>query len=266
MTKSNFFISFCLAAALIMSSCSKDPEFIIAGIELGDEFEITLHEDWNSTNTELFFKIRSSKVYNCDNLSLKSSLVKTLDNKLIINLQEVTANNEECNGQEQAQGFVNLGELENGAYQIEIALLGQLKSEGSLVISNSQYVLSLEENAGIKALNPEVKRTPAQTMFGYIVAKEAADQEVISNEFIDIMEAMGAPFENAGIYGRFEVQSNGNIRILDTSEDQSGTKWGFAISSTEEHQKLLDQIPENLCNDGHKMFVLSTSGLSKDCN
>ena len=266
------FLVFSLAIVLFTSSCSRDSgDVVIAEILLSEELNLAFREQFQDNGAiEIITKITTTSEYECEKGKLRTTLVKTDDNEILLNVIGLDFTNADgCDGKDVATSEINLGELPIGVeFNLQILLLGELKTSGS--ITNTQNSINIDlPNSGDNAVRINygvISKVPTGTAWGFI-SHDTEVQDSLALVFINEMEGFGSPLENSAVYGNFEIDFSGNANINDFElQGRTAVQKGFAIGLNQEFINLTDRAEDLFCLDNFRIRIWDTNGNFFQCN
>jgi len=256
---------------LLATSCQRDPaEIVIAEISLDEELNLALREQFQDDGTvDIIAKITTTSEYACEKGKLRTTLVKTNNNEILLNVIGLDfTDTADCQDEDVAKSEITLGDLPIGIeFSLQILLLGELKTAGSITNNPNSIVVDLPENGeqAVTVENQIITKIPAGTAWGFISSDTPiADSTIL--KFINEMEGNGSPLENPGVFGNFQIDPSGNAHINDFElQGRTLIQKGFAIELGADFENLKD-VAQGFCSDDYRIRLWDTFGLTFDCN
>ena len=95
---------------------------------------------------------------------------------------------------------------------MEVGLRKSVASQGQLVVTSEAYNLSLENGGGVVLLDPQLRRIPPESVWGY-VSYESGDMKDVAEQLVpDILGLCEPQSLKNGNYGYFTIQ-NGKAQL-----------------------------------------------------
>lgn len=231
-----------LIPLLLLLAC--EGEQAVPSNTLGSEIELSMAEYIDTDQRSLSFKFLTLKDFPCINYSIKHETV--VDPQAIkIVLEKVEVSDVCLDAIGPASAFIDLGQLDEKEYDLQIQLGESLINYGTLSVSKEAYQIDLHDTEGIELLEPKLNRIPAQAVWGMIKYQgEEKNKELISffNEAMDIAGATDKKFAE-GDYGYFKVNSEG--KIIQPLEQGALEEQAFLFDfsgKSEDIEQVLQQI------------------------
>lgn len=109
-----------------------------------------------------------------------------------------------------ATGEERLDGVEIGIFTLEVAIRDIVTNTGKLIITPNYYQVQMNETAGIKWLHTELRRVPANTLWGFLTYTTPAQRDYaalwLNNNVIANSQSMTLV---DGYYGHYEVTNGG---------------------------------------------------------
>jgi len=265
-------IFFSLVIILMASACKRDSaDIVIAEILLNEELNLAFREQFHTNGeADIIAKITTASEYECDKGKLRTTLVKTNNNEILLNVIGLDfSETAGCEGEDVAKTELNLGFLPLGVeFNLQILLLGELKTSGSITNTANSIIIDLPVS-GDAAVNIDegvIKKVPQGSAWGFI-SSETEVSDSMTQLFINQMEALGYPLENPGVYGSFEIDFSGDAKINDFElEGRTIVQNGFAIDLNEDFSVLEALAEDQYCNENFRIRMWDTFGKNFACN
>ncbi|WPP49530.1 hypothetical protein [Catalinimonas niigatensis] len=234
-----------LIPMLLIFSC--EGEEALPSNTLGSEIEMSMAEYIDTDKRTLTLKFLTRKDFPCINYRIKHEVM--VDHQLVnIVLEKVEAADVCLDAIGPAFAFIDLGQLTEKEYDLQIQLGESIINHGTLVVSKESYQLSLNENQGIELLNPNLNRIPSQAVWGLIKYQNEEQNKKLLGFFNEAMEIAGATDKKfaEGDYGYFQVNSEGKIIQPQEQSDINEQSFLFDFSGEDDDlQQVLQQINSN---------------------
>lgn len=189
----------------------KDP-IIIPGIE--KELYIDLWERLLQTNNILSLQVETIEDESCTNVNIRTSLVQS-NQYIDFDILSITQPNDCIPGEAPARGEALVGQLANGLYDINVHLQNEIASNAKLEVTPEYFRITPGAQIGFSWKHTELRRVPAQTLWGYVSATESSllsDALEAQAALMAMGAATGLP---EGYYGYFIIDNNGNLEVKD---------------------------------------------------
>jgi len=196
-----------LFSIFLFQSCKKEDSFTEA---ITSDIIISLFEEIDSTGNTFEMKCATEKIYNCSNFGIQTNYridgedINIEFEKIIIPAICQTATGP-------AKSRINLENLENGTYNIEIKV-GNKNNTGKLVVSDHSFNIEIENLKGLQLERNSLLRIPKNTIWG-LIGYHANNTENLAQSYIDSLQILGATNANLseGDYGYFTTNTSGDI-------------------------------------------------------
>lgn len=227
---------------------------------LGSEIEMSMAEYIDTDQRTLTLKFLTLKDFPCINYRIKHEVM--VDHQLVNIVLEKVEEADVClDAIGPAFAFVDLGQLTEKEYDLQIQLGESIINHGTLSVSKDAYQINLNENTGIRLLNPDLNRIPSQAVWGMIKYQGEEQNKKLMGFFNEAMEIAGATDKKfaEGDYGYFQVSPEGNIVQPLEQHDMNEQSFLFDFSGEEEDlQQVLQQINSNF--DGVQLRFYNARG------
>ena len=253
--------------ALLLFCCnacdleSLDEPIIVTNVE--KEFNIDLWEQLGANSRSVQLLIETIAQEDCTNYSIAHQINRnnvTLD----VSLNEIMAP-QDCNeGQGPALATVNLGELSNGFYSLNIDLKNTVFSKGQIVIREKEITVNMNSEEGIRFIRTSILRVPENFIWGYVAFTNPADASIATAFEQDLAQTSTEIRMENGYYGPFSINAQEKLFIpgLPYQDDQLETFYFESFSSNAVLQEQVDvyrstygdAIEIKLFNDKGKVF------------
>ncbi len=219
-----------VACLAFLFSCNIESDEFMEPVD--SVVKVTMLEDLQFGYPGLVLSFRTSTSYPCSNyyILMESSAD---GNDLSIVLNEVyndgTCQNEPAPAQNAyAFGEVVDGEyvFENGTYNISLKLKGEEPSTGTLVVTDTDYTLSMTGSTDLSFENSRVLRMPEGTVWGSVRKySENAQTDELFDDFFELLaeEGLADTTLAEGDYTYFLVDAEGDVSLRSSSSIPAGT-------------------------------------------
>jgi hypothetical protein len=190
-----------------ISSCKKT----VVDSSFDENIRIRMTETVDSTKRVLNLVCATEKIFACSNYGILTTYSLTND-KITIYFNKIITPDICLTSLGPASTVINLSGLPNKTYELELNF-GSAKISGQLAITEGSFIATLPTQTKVQFLNPDLKRIPANTIYG-TVHYHSASTSSIAQQFIDSLQLYGATsaLYPAGDYIRFQIEANGQIR------------------------------------------------------
>ena len=205
------FIPGICALALLACACRRpandDTEVVFS---LDPEFTIDLFEERNPSNGAAVFGmwVESMASFDCNNYTIKGSATLHTD-LLEIRLEDISAPDTCIGDPGRARGFIPIGPLADGLYRFRVLRNLPIVNEGTLLVENGHYELSLAKEQDIVFQNRVLESLPQGYVWGYALAPMEQDLPQ-ADQFLATLKPLTAePLLPPGFYSYFTVSGTG---------------------------------------------------------
>lgn len=145
-------------------------------------------------------------------------------------------------GEAPATGTELLTELTPDLYRLEIDLQSVIINKGWLTVNEAAFQIEMDEENGIQWRNYELRRVPADALWGYITYRNE-EEKIAAQQLMDQLTEESNPHALAdGYYGHFTLRNVGaEVEPLDAP---TGEQLSFLVRSQADRQAI-----ENLVTD-----------------
>lgn len=231
-----------LISLLCMFSC--ESEDAVPSNTLGSEIEMSMAEYIDTDQRTLTLKFLTLKDFPCINYQIRHEVL--VDHQAVrIVLEKVEAADVCLDAIGPAAAFVELGQLSEKEYDLQIQLGESIINHGTLSVSKEAYQISLNESQGIQLLKPELNRIPSQAVWGMIKYQDDEKHKKLMEFFNEAMDVAGATDKKfaEGDYGYFQVSSEGKVVQPLEMSDMNEKSFLFDFSGEKEDiQQVLQQV------------------------
>ena len=231
---------------LTIVSCQKSSPDPIEVVTIDQEFDLFLSQDINENGNIFSLTVKSVELSDCQNSELDAVLTRN-GNDILIQINGNVLNSDCVAGGVYTEKILILPNTP-GEYNIEI-IQGELPStNGSLLIDDNDFELSIDNLGGIFYEGQNLKIIPEFLAWGYYADQfPDANTQAFLDEMIMNLGLQTIPFENLedGDYSRFAIE-NGQVVIEDVELDHVTIAYNFEDELAWE--KLLITLTETQTN------------------
>ncbi len=228
--RNRFVLLLIIAAGLLFTaSCLKDKrEYLPLG-----EVEMYMIEGLAEDARYLFLEFATKDDFNCLNYFIRFNNNSSSGN-IDIHLRDVEKSDFCFTALGPAKAEINLGIYQIGTYQANIKV-GELENSGTLQVTNSQYILTINDPQMLEVLFDTLNRVPMNFIWGYAAYTSPDDQPVVQ-AFMDTLQAVGATQVNLlpGKFGYFDIDSDNNIHLADMPEWDYSENFYYRFEGSDE--------------------------------
>lgn len=180
-------------------------------IDIEKEFNIQLVEKLDSTLNNYQLLITSVKKQDCNNVRIEHAVTISA-NRIFVTLKSLVRP-DSCHGiADAAHDTVNLGQLAEGVYRVQINLKDAVINQGNLTVTPSRVIIDMSTINGINITEPTLMRIPERTIWGGV--STTTPNIPAMHKFLDTLSNICPTFsEGLGNYGHFNFQSANLITI-----------------------------------------------------
>lgn len=238
--RANFFLTLIL---LSLVACTRydveEPDIIVS---VAPEFIFDLYEqrEVQGGSPQFGLWMESMAKYGCPGYSIRTQTAFT-NNHLSVQILAVEKPAICVGDSSPARQFVPLGDFVEGSYTITITLgeAQALVSEGTLLVGNGTYEMTMGETRGFDLQNRVLRSLPAKSLWGYVLTPLEA-QTPPANQFLtDLKTLTEEPALEPGFYGYFTVSGAGQYFFHRSIAPTSGQHVPFLRSLTASDNALL---------------------------
>ncbi|MCB0521660.1 MAG: hypothetical protein KDD27_22145 [Saprospiraceae bacterium] len=229
-------------------------------INVSPEFSLDLFESLGDTR-QFQVLIKTVEPQACKNDVIDYSSNKT-GNRLLLSLHEIIPT-PDCNtGESLVNAEASFGFLENQTYDVEITLKDVLQNLGKLTVSESAYKLELETMDGIELVHHELKRVPANHIWGYVAYENKESSEALALGFINALKGKSSnSYFQVGYYGYFSINDNGQLLMAAAPEFPFSSTFHFKYDgSLADLEQLLASYRDNQNEQAFKIAIYTSDG------
>lgn len=191
----------------VISSCKKT----VVNPGFNENIRIRMTETVDSTKRVLNLFCATEQIFECSNYGIQTTYSLTND-KITIHFIKIITPDICLTSLGPASTVINLSGLSNRTYELELNF-GSAKISGQLAITEGSFIATLPIQTKVQFLNPDLKRIPANTIYGTIHYHSASTSS-IAQQFIDSLQLYGATpaLYHPGDYIQFQIEANGQIK------------------------------------------------------
>ncbi len=224
---------------ILLTGCLSEPEPQTFD-NINSEVTINLSQHPTAMGPELVFEIESVKLFDCPDAVIQSELI--IDSKSVhLEISEVSIPDDCLEGEQPAIGENRIF-LEQGTYDMSIALSDLASQNGNLQIASDRFILNLnnelDDGGGISSTQKSIFKIPNGHVWGTIGSEndhlKAIDDLINkSQDFIEISSVL-----NAGDYGLFQIE-NANDSRYDHDHESFII---FELKNAQEFKAIIEEI------------------------
>jgi hypothetical protein len=202
-----------LFGVLTFTSCLKDEkEYLPLGA-----VDLMMIEGLSEDARFLFFEFETEESYPCLNYFIRHESSASGGN-IDINLIDIEKSDYCFTALGPAKAEINLGIYQIGTYAAMVQI-GEVENTGTLQVTNSQYILTLDDPQMISISIDTLNRIPENLIWGYASYMDDEDIPVV-DAFLDSLAQRGANPVSLlpGEFGYFSIDDDENIHLVDEPE------------------------------------------------
>lgn len=184
----------------------EDP-IIVPAVE--KEFFVEMREQLGTPPRNLSVWLRTIKVQNCLNSSIRYEIAET-PSRIRIDIEGINTPTDCMPGAAQARETIEVSPLVPGLISFDINLKNTVNNQGTLHITPEVYTLNLATEEGLVITNNQLRRIPDHTIWGYVTYSLPPGQIVAGNFINELAALSSAGSFTPGNYGYFSVPSTGS--------------------------------------------------------
>ena len=194
----------------VIYACTK-PEVQQVTSTFVEPVKIKMIEAVDSVNRTLTLRCYTQKIYECFNYGIQTDYSVT-DDKITITFMKVVVPDICLTAFGPASVDIDLKGLSNNTYELEVNFSSETV-KGQLDVTAGSFVATVPTQTKVQFVNPELKRIPANAIFGTVHYHFASSTSLV-DRFIDTLQLYGAvpTLYAPGDYGQFEIAANGEIK------------------------------------------------------
>jgi hypothetical protein len=231
-----------VSTILSVVSCQKSSPDPIEVVTIDQEFDLFLSQDINETGNVFSLTVKSVELSDCQNSELDAVLTRN-GNDILIQINGNVLNSDCIVGGIYTEKTLILPNAP-GEYKIEI-IQGELSStQGSLLINDTDFELSIDNLGGIFYEGQNLKVIPKFLAWGYYADQiPDANTQAFLEEMVMNFGFNQPTFDNLedGDYSRFTVE-NGKVVLEDVGLDHLTVFYNFEDDLA--WQKLLHNLSD----------------------
>lgn len=245
--------------SFLLTGCSLsslDDHIIVPDVE--DEFYLSLWEAFTPQGRILEFRLRTIEDAECANSNIAYD-IRQLQGTISLSINEIRQNGECQPGQAPATASPRVGILQGGYYSLEVGLRKTVSSEGQLAVTQEAYNMSLETGGGVVLLDPQLRRIPRESIWGFVSYEGGALKDTAEQLVHDIQGLCEAQALKNGYYGYFTVQ-NGKVRFPNTVAPEGALAFQYRLVKSEDSLISLLESYRSEYGSGLTVKVFDTLG------
>ena len=180
------------------------------GFDVDSMINIRVMATIEGASRNLQFYCSTAKIYPCCNYPILVEKTQSLNN-IDIAFNGVLETEFCLTAIGPATAIVNLGELSNGTYNLNL-FNGDRKCTGELIVTSDSYEVNFAEDGTFLFTNTPLNKTPEHTIWGMIGYHELGTLPLVQSFLAELMD-LGAEKKsyNPGYYQEFRIDKNGDI-------------------------------------------------------
>lgn len=204
----------CFLVAFILSNfffgCDNAPTDYSELATIDSKIRITQAEELTHSGKPYYLDLVTEKIYPCYNYSIDYVVLRR-NNNFNIRLLSIHKPGICLTALGPARSRINLGNLNNGQYNLNIEINGAVES-AKLDVTDSNYKISADNGLWLKYENKELRRVPEYIIWGQVGYSSDTLITVVNN-FLDSLRTLGAQprLLTPGDYGYFKIDMFGKI-------------------------------------------------------
>jgi hypothetical protein len=205
--------------------CKDEPTEEGVDVTIESEFNILLWESLEESSRTFNLNVETIKSESCEN-TLIDITPFIASNIVSINIHNIPS--PDCPSPTfTANANIEVGILNSQSYETVISLKDVIENEGTLIVEDDYYELTMNAFNGIVIPENRLYKVPQNTIWGYIASDNSNADSVV--DFIDDIEDVTASQDYIeGYYGYFSVLNN-KLTILNQDILQSSVRtFGFS--------------------------------------
>lgn len=198
-------------ALFLFASCKKEnPEDINFTNTLENNILIEMFESLDSLERNFYLRCKTAETFPCYNYTIKTNSSKSV-NSISIRFEEIIKYDMCATAIGPARHTINLGQLSNGIYDLNITV-GQLKTLGKLIVTSTNYEVKLNNPKQVEFTTTILNRVPKNTIWGLIGYHEEETDTLIQDFMASLIQigAIQQPFK-PGNYNYFTIDETGQM-------------------------------------------------------
>ncbi len=200
--------SFFFALVLLgLTSCKKDDDSNVK-INIEEEFDVQLFEELLPGQNNLRVHVATKENLACSNVILGHS-INSIGGNITVSIDSLELNGACDNIEAIAQTIAELGEIEEGTYDLEINLaLNSITNQGEMIVSEEGYRVEMNTTHGLTMLENNLYGIPDDYFWGYIELLDNSASNLPA-QFLGTLETYTKDSElREGYYGHFDIKEN----------------------------------------------------------
>lgn len=226
------------------------------------EFSLDLWQTLGTTTlSSLELKMYTIEDENCLNTEILSNYNRTGRN-ISLTLYDIL-DPEVCDpGPAPATGSQSVTDASPDVYTLTIELQDVVSNGGTLTVTEDAYQVIMEEENGITWLHTELRKIPADALWGYLVYNNAEEESRVAS-FVDDINNLGSELSlTNGYYGYFSVTNTGDIIELKdapATSELASIMVKYTGETTQIDQKVIDFLATP-GNEAIELVLLDSNG------
>lgn len=177
---------------------------------INSNIEIEMREILGGDERSLEFDCKTTEIYSCMNFPIDRRY-SVKPESISIRFKNVIDPGICATALGPATTTINLGNLLQGAYKLDIQVAGS-RNSGNLIVTVDQYIIEIANKKQLVLKGSVLNRVPSNTIWGTIGYHQTSSEPVV-NEFISSLQESGASGKifPPGDYGYFSIDESGII-------------------------------------------------------
>ncbi len=215
----------------------QDP-IIVTNIE--KEFYINLWEELYPNSRNLRIDLQSIKNQDCLNYSIDYKW-NAASNQFDLAINDIVSPMDCLPGLGPANAIIDVGDLENQFFKMNIGLGETVVNEGQLLVNSESYTLQMDTEEGIIIPEKVLRRVPNNSVWGFVAYQNSQDLPIAS-DLLGQLNTFGNPLTlTEGKYGYFSFLDS---KLLVSGAPATGQVSSFIIEY-EGEQKAIQEVVDN---------------------
>ena len=258
-------INICCGIALIIStfSCGNnqgdDPSIIF---NLGDELQMTVWEDINTSDNTLNFTFSTIERLDCENTQINYSYKYNLST-ILIDLNNISTIGDCIAGESYANTNIEITSIPDHVkdYEVKINLKNAFEIKGNISEDPLQYKLNIPNKSGINLTYSNLKKILPFMVWGSIELDNEQDQFIIDQFLSDLSVISQENKIGIGQYYYFRVEDDNEVSVADPEVIANGTDFSsYILEDTGAFQALIEDYRSTF---GNRVIISGRDWLGK---
>jgi len=228
-------------------------------INVEDTFSIDLFEALDGADRSFQIKARSIESEECTNAIIGYTL-KNSPSLVSVSFNDITTDGACEVGMAPAQSTVELGGIENGTYTMQLNLKEVVFNNGSLVVTDEAFELSMNSENGINLIRSELKRIPQNLVWGYVAYDNTSLNEACNQLLTDATNLMIPSNLTDGYYGYFDLNQQVLTPVEGPNKIVVKPFYGLLDASLDDLGAIAENFRENYQGQGAELRLFTWRG------